>query len=169
MATGRSRGRRPTHAATATATTPALQELLLNLARAADVEGKTKAMFAGEKINTTENRAVFHPALRAPKGSEPMLVDGVDMVTEVHTVLDAMADFSDRVRSGAWLGSTGKPLTTVYFVGRYRYSQDACTMWPGDEVTTGSPGSEKRYFKPWTRSLVKPLSFPSGLLFTPHS
>ena len=73
-------------------------------------------MFAGEKINTTEGRMVYHPALRCPK-TKAMVVDGVDIVQEVHAVLDAMADFSERVRNGTWLGSTGKKLTSVVAVG----------------------------------------------------
>uniref|UniRef100_A0A7S2D0L9 Glucose-6-phosphate isomerase n=1 Tax=Octactis speculum TaxID=3111310 RepID=A0A7S2D0L9_9STRA len=92
------------------------KELLLALARAAGVEEKKAKMFQGIKINSTEKRAVYHPALRAPKG-DVMMVDGVDMVQEVHTVLDSIRDFSGKVRSGAWLGSTGKELTSVIAVG----------------------------------------------------
>lgn len=92
--------------------TGATKELLLALARAADLEGKKASMFAGSKINTTENRAAFHCALRAPKGTV-MEIDGVDQVAEVHKVLDAIESFSARVRSGEWLGCTGKPLTQV--------------------------------------------------------
>ena len=73
-------------------------------------------MFQGDKINSTEGRAAFHPALRAPK-TKSMVVDGVDVVQEVHAVLAAIEDFSTRVRSGEWLGCTGKPLTQVVAVG----------------------------------------------------
>ena len=73
-------------------------------------------MFAGEKINITEDRAVLHVALRAPKG-EKILVDGIDVVPEVHDVLDRMSDFSDRVRSGAWTGHTGKRIRNVVNIG----------------------------------------------------
>ena len=73
-------------------------------------------MFAGEKINITEDRAVLHVALRAPKG-EKILVDGIDVVPEVHDVLDRMGDFSDRVRSGAWTGHTGKRIRNVINIG----------------------------------------------------
>ena len=73
-------------------------------------------MFAGEKINVTENRAVLHVALRAPEG-EHIVVDGVDVVPEVHAVLSKMADFSDRVRSGAWTGHTGRRIRNVVNVG----------------------------------------------------
>ena len=66
------------------------------------------AMFGGEKINVTENRAVLHVALRAPRGAS-IVVDGENVVPQVHAVLDKMADFSKRVRSGAWKGHTGKP------------------------------------------------------------
>jgi len=64
-------------------------------------------MFRGEKINLTENRAVLHVALRAPKGAS-IVVDGRNVVPQVHAVLDGMADFSNRVRSGAWKGHTGR-------------------------------------------------------------
>lgn len=74
------------------------------------------AMFAGEHINTTENRAVLHVALRMPKDAS-LVVDGVDVVAEVHDVLDRMADFADRVRSGQWLGHTGKPIKNVVNIG----------------------------------------------------
>ncbi|HEY3724328.1 MAG TPA: glucose-6-phosphate isomerase [Acidimicrobiia bacterium] len=90
--------------------------LLAALARGAGVEQLRDAMFAGEKINITEDRAVLHVALRAPKG-EKILVDGVDVVPEVHRVLDKMSDFSDRVRSGAWTGHTGKRIRNVVNVG----------------------------------------------------
>ena len=90
--------------------------LLVALARRAGVEQLRDAMFAGEKINITEQRAVSHVALRAPKG-EQILVDGVDVVPEVHAVLDRMSDFSERVRSGAWTGHTGKRIRNVVNVG----------------------------------------------------
>ena len=73
-------------------------------------------MFRGEKINVTENRAVLHVALRAPKG-QSIVVDGENVVPEVHAVLDKMADFSDRVRSGAWKGHTGKRIRNVINIG----------------------------------------------------
>ncbi len=90
--------------------------LLVALARRAGVEQLRDAMFAGEKINITERRAVLHVALRAPKG-EHILVDGVDVVPEVHQVLDRMADFANRIRSGAWTGHTGKRIRNVVNVG----------------------------------------------------
>src|SRR5499426_77904 len=73
-------------------------------------------MFRGAKINVTENRAVLHVALRAPRGTS-IVVDGKDAVQEVHAVLDAMADFSNRVRSGAWTGHTGKRIRNVINIG----------------------------------------------------
>src|SRR5499426_874818 len=73
-------------------------------------------MFRGAKINVTENRAVLHVALRAPRGTS-IVVDGKDVVQEVHAVLDAMADFSNRVRSGAWTGHTGKRIRNVINIG----------------------------------------------------
>ena len=73
-------------------------------------------MFRGEKINVTEKRAVLHVALRAPKG-QSIVVDGEDVVSQVHAVLDKMADFSTRVRSGEWKGHTGKPIRNVINIG----------------------------------------------------
>src|ERR1700740_1783824 len=81
--------------------------LLLQLAEQSGLRARIDAMFQGEKINITEKRAVLHVALRAPKG-ESIIVDGEDVVPQVHAVLDKMADFSNRVRSGAWKGHTGK-------------------------------------------------------------
>jgi glucose-6-phosphate isomerase len=91
-------------------------KLLLQLADDRGVAKRRDAMFAGEKINTTERRAVLHVALRAPRG-ESIKVDGVDVVPEVHKVLDAMADFSARVRSGAFAGFTGKRIRNVVNIG----------------------------------------------------
>jgi glucose-6-phosphate isomerase len=91
-------------------------KLLLQLAEDHGVAKRRDAMFAGEKINTTERRAVLHVALRAPRGSS-IAVDGVDVVPEVHKVLDAMADFSARVRSGAFAGYTGKRIRNVVNIG----------------------------------------------------
>jgi glucose-6-phosphate isomerase len=91
-------------------------KLLLQLAEERGVAKRRDAMFAGEKINTTERRAVLHVALRAPRG-ESIAVDGVDVVPEVHKVLDAMADFSARVRSGAFAGFTGKRIRNVVNIG----------------------------------------------------
>ncbi len=90
--------------------------LLLALAERAGLRARIDAMFAGEKINVTEDRAVLHVALRAPEG-EHIEVDGVDVVPEVHAVLNKMADFSDRVRSGAWTGHTGRRIRSVVNVG----------------------------------------------------
>jgi glucose-6-phosphate isomerase len=90
--------------------------LLLQLAKERGVLERRDAMFRGDKINITEQRAVLHVALRAPKTAK-ILVDGEDVVPEVHKVLDAMADFSNRVRSGAWLGHTGKRIRNVINIG----------------------------------------------------
>ena len=90
--------------------------LLLQLAGESRVAAKRDAMFRGEKINITENRAVLHVALRAPRGAS-ILVDGRNVVPEVHAVLDKMAAFSDRVRSGEWKGHTGKPIRNVINIG----------------------------------------------------
>ena len=73
-------------------------------------------MFRGEKINVSENRAVLHVALRAPRGAS-ILVDGENVVPEVHAVLDRMAEFTNRVRGGAWKGHTGKPIRNIVNIG----------------------------------------------------
>src|ERR1700751_2301311 len=91
-------------------------KLLFQLAKESGLRERIDAMFRGDKINITENRAVLHVALRAPKG-EKILVDGKDVVPEVHAVLDAMSAFADRVRSGAWTGHTGKRIKNVINIG----------------------------------------------------
>jgi glucose-6-phosphate isomerase len=91
-------------------------KLLLQLAEESGLRSRIDAMFRGEKINVTEKRAVLHVALRAPK-DESIFVDGKNVVPEVHAVLDKMAAFSDRVRSGAWLGHTGKRIRNVINIG----------------------------------------------------
>ena len=90
--------------------------LLLQLAEERGVAERRDAMFAGEKINVTERRAVLHVALRAPKG-EHIEVDGEDVVPEVHEVLDRMSEFAERIRSGAWQGHTGKRIRNVVNIG----------------------------------------------------
>jgi glucose-6-phosphate isomerase len=90
--------------------------LLLQLARECELREHIDAMFRGDRINVSEGRAVLHTALRAPKG-EQVIVDGQDVVPEVHKVLDRMGDFADRVRSGTWTGYTGKPIRHVINIG----------------------------------------------------
>ncbi len=90
--------------------------LLLQLADESGLRERIDAMFAGEKINITENRAVLHVALRAPNKAR-FTVDGVDIVPAVHEVLDRMAEFADRVRAGKWLGHTGKPIVNLVNIG----------------------------------------------------
>ena len=90
--------------------------LLTALAEESGVPERIEAMFRGERINTTEDRAVLHVALRAPR-SESIVVDGEDVVPEVHEVLDRMAAFAERVRSGAWRGHTGEPIRAVVNIG----------------------------------------------------
>jgi glucose-6-phosphate isomerase len=90
--------------------------LLLSLAEASGLRQRIDAMFRGDKINITENRAVLHVALRAPR-DETILVDGQDVVPEVHAVLDKMSEFAHRVRSGAWKGYTGKRIRNVVNIG----------------------------------------------------
>ncbi|MCH2161815.1 MAG: glucose-6-phosphate isomerase [Phycisphaerales bacterium] len=91
-------------------------KLLFNLARAAGLEERRDAMFKGEKINITEERAVLHVALRAPRGSV-IKVDGVNVVPEVHEVLDRMTAFANKVRSGRWKGHSGKRIRNVVNIG----------------------------------------------------
>ena len=98
------------------AVTEKTMELLAAAAEAAGVEKRRDAMFSGQKINITENRAVLHTALRQPKGAK-VLVDGHDVVPDVHAVLDAMQKFSDAVRSGEARGATGKKITDVVNIG----------------------------------------------------
>ena len=90
--------------------------LLLALAGAVDLRGRIDAMFRGDTINVTEDRAVLHVALRAPSG-QSTVVDGVNVVPQVHAVLNKMSAFAEQVRSGAWTGHTGKRIRNVINVG----------------------------------------------------
>src|SRR3954468_214631 len=91
-------------------------QLLLQLAEESGLRQRIEAMFSGEKINITENRAVLHTALRAPKDAT-ILVDGKNVVPEVHAVLDKMTGFANRVRSGEWKGHTGQRIRNVVNIG----------------------------------------------------
>src|SRR5215813_11234547 len=91
-------------------------KLLLQLAAESGLRPRIDALFRGEKINITENRAVLHVALRAPKGAS-IVVDGENVVPRVHAVLERMTDFSNRVRNGAWKGLTGKRICNVVNIG----------------------------------------------------
>ncbi len=90
--------------------------LLFQLAEERGLKARAEAMFTGEKINTTEKRAVLHVALRAPK-SESIVVDGKDVVPEVHEVLDRMSAFAEKIRSGEWKGFTGKKIRNIVNIG----------------------------------------------------
>jgi glucose-6-phosphate isomerase len=90
--------------------------LLFELANQSGLADRTEAMFRGDRINTTENRSVLHVALRMPRDAT-LVVDGTDVVAQVHEVLDRMASFARRVRSGEWRGFTGKPITAVVNIG----------------------------------------------------
>jgi glucose-6-phosphate isomerase len=90
--------------------------LLIALAQESGLAERTAAMFAGERINVSENRSVLHVALRMPRGGS-LIVEGVDVVAEVHAVLDRMASFTDGVRSGAWVGHTGRRIRNVVNIG----------------------------------------------------
>jgi len=92
------------------------KRLLLDLAEQSGLRQHIDAMFAGDKINVTEQRAVLHVALRAPKG-EQLFVDGADVVPEVHAVLDKMAEFVEHIRSGEWKGHTGKRIRNIVNIG----------------------------------------------------
>ncbi|HEX7323084.1 MAG TPA: glucose-6-phosphate isomerase [Mycobacterium sp.] len=96
--------------------TEATVRLLIDLARTAGLEERRDDMFSGVHINTSENRAVLHTALRLPRDAE-LVVDGQHVVTDVHAVLDAMGDFTDRLRSGEWTGATGQRISTVVNIG----------------------------------------------------
>jgi len=91
-------------------------DLLLRLAEESGLRARIDAMFRGEHINVSERRAAFHVALRAPRGAS-MVVDGTNVVPQVHAVLDKMRDFADRVRAGQWSGHTGKPIRNVINIG----------------------------------------------------
>src|SRR5580693_3778708 len=91
-------------------------KLLVQLAEESGLRDRIEAMFRGDKINVTENRAVLHVALRAPKGAS-IIHDGRNVVPEVHAVLDRMMDFARRIRSGAWEGHTGKRIRSVINIG----------------------------------------------------
>jgi glucose-6-phosphate isomerase len=91
-------------------------KLLIALAEESNLRERMEAMFSGEKINVTENRAVLHVALRAPKDAT-ILFDGKNVVPEVHAVVDKMADFSNRVRNGEWKGFTGRPISNIVNIG----------------------------------------------------
>ncbi len=91
-------------------------KLLLELAEQCGLRERTEAMFAGERINVSENRAVLHVALRMPEGAS-LIVDGTDVVKQVHAVLRRMSEFCDRVRSGEWTGHTGRPIRNIVNIG----------------------------------------------------
>src|SRR6516164_7084778 len=90
--------------------------LLIELAEQSGLRARIEAMFRGEKINVTEDRAVLHVALRAPRGAS-IIIDGKNVVPEVHAVLDKMAAFTHRIRSGQWKGHTGKRIRNVVNIG----------------------------------------------------
>lgn len=90
--------------------------MLVRLAEEIQMQARRDAMFSGERINTSENRSVLHTALRRPKGDE-LIVDGVNVVDQVHETLDRIYEFADKVRSGAWVGVTGKQIKTVINIG----------------------------------------------------
>src|ERR1700733_14120038 len=91
-------------------------KLLVQLAQESGLAERTEAMFSGKRINVSENRSVLHVALRMPKGSS-LVVDGVNVVDEVHEVLDRMGAFSERIRSGEWTGHTGKAIRNIVNIG----------------------------------------------------
>lgn len=90
--------------------------LLLDLAQSSGLAERRDAMFRGEPVNASEKRAALHTALRAPVGTR-VVIDGLDVVSQVHAMLDRMADFAHRVRTGQWRGYTGKPIRNVVNIG----------------------------------------------------
>ena len=96
--------------------TDEIKDALVRLAEQVDLAGRREAMFAGERINVTENRSVLHTALRLPRDAS-LIVDGVDVVQQVHEVLDRMYVLADQIRSGEWVGITGKPIRTIVNIG----------------------------------------------------
>ena len=96
--------------------TPKTLELLVSLAEQTGLRDRIEAMFRGDRINMTENRSVLHVALRAPRDTK-LVVDGRDVMADVHAVLDKMADFANRVRDGVWTGHTGKRISTIVNIG----------------------------------------------------
>ena len=96
--------------------TPEIRQALVQLAEEVDLPGRRDAMFAGDTINTTEHRSVLHTALRQPADTR-LEVDGVDVVAQVHGVLDRMYAFTEQIRSGAWTGITGRPISTIINIG----------------------------------------------------
>ena len=90
--------------------------LLIQLAEESDLAGRLEAMFRGERINVSEGRSVLHVALRMPRGAT-LVVDGRDIVADVHAVLDRMGAFADRIRAGQWTGHTGKPIRSIVNIG----------------------------------------------------
>ena len=154
-------------------------KLLVDLAKAAGLEGRRDAMFAGEHINTSEDRAVLHTALRLPRDAE-LVVDGQNVVADVHAVLDAMGDFTDRLRSGEWTGATGERIKTVVNIGiggsdlgpvmvyeALRHYADAgisarfvsnvdpadlvADLWPTSNLPQRFSSSRRRRSRPWRR------------------
>jgi glucose-6-phosphate isomerase len=134
-------------------------KLLIRLAEESHLRDRIEAMFRGDKINLTEKRAVLHVALRAPRGAS-IVVDGENVVPKVHAVLDRMADFANRLRSGEWKGHTGKRIRNVINIGiggsdlgpvmayeaLKHYSDRAMTFRfvsnvDGTDFCRGSPGS----------------------------
>ena len=107
--------------------TPALLRRLVDLAEAAELRKWTEAMFTGESINRTENRAVLHTALRNP-ADEPVLVNGKDVMPEIRAVLDKMGGFADQVRKGEWKGLTGKRIRNIVNIGIGGWTSDL--PWP---------------------------------------
>ena len=118
--------------------------LLIDLADAAGVEARRDAMFAGDHINTTEDRAVLHVALRMPPGSV-LQVDGQDVVGDVHAVLDKMGDLSDRIRNGSWTGATGERIARR---GQHRHRRLGPRSRHGDRLALADyaqPGLTSRF------------------------
>ena len=144
-------------------------QLLIDLARTARLEQQRDAMFSGVHINTSENRAVLHTALRLPRGAE-LTVDGQNVVEDVHAVLDKMGDFTDRLRSGEWTGATGERIKTVVNIGiggsdlgPERWSTWRCATTPTRASRRGSsPTSTPPIWWPSSTDSTPPQRFSSS-------
>jgi glucose-6-phosphate isomerase len=121
--------------------TPEALAALLRLAEACGLRERIAAMFAGERINVTEDRAVLHVALRAPRG-DSILFEGRDVVPDVHSVLDRMRVFADEVRSGRWLGQTGRPIRAVVNIGIGGSDLGPVMAWQALRHYSHGPGAD---------------------------
>jgi len=129
-------------------------DLLVELAKEANIEELRDKMFAGEKINFTEHRAVYHIALRNV-AQYPMQVDGKSVVEETNSVLEHMKEFSEQVRSGQWTGYTGKKLTTIINIGIGGSDLSVATLWLTVFLLTGGTAAQSWSPKPSNHMVIE--------------